>query len=490
MITRLNFLIKSSILFLFFFASSYYLYDNNYKYEFSSKIIVLFLYLIIFFSTTFSIYKAKTNDILPIFILTNVYFFLCYFLLFFFDQSSIFTQLSDLELIYALKILCYGYIAFILGYFINHNVIKKFYRKEFKFLNASSNEFFIIGSFCLFINLIVFEFFNINKYFSGLSQLRYVFIIIGISLLAEYLFICSKNKDSILKIFLSCALIFLSLFSFILNAALSYPFMIMFLIIIYYSYRAKKIYIYPLLIIATIFLFMHMGKYQYRNLIAQNNQKNILYKTKDIINSQIQTFFKQKNIKKYTKCDTGNDHTINCKIVVNYQLEKRIFHSMESLTIVTKLTPNDVPYWDGYSYLILKSKIIPRIFWKDKPNDRLGNEFGQRYNILSKEDKNLGIRRDDTTSWNMPFLNELYVNYGKKGVIYGMFVLGLIFSLIAKIFTISNHQNMEKSVSFFIFMPIFFLESHASLIFGALIQTYLVAMILLFILLKVLRKFN
>jgi hypothetical protein len=174
---------------------------------------------------------------------------------------------------------------------------------------------------------------------------------------------------------------------------------------------------------------------------------------------------------------------------VNYQLERRIFHSIESLAIVTKLTPNDVPYWDGYSYLILKSKIIPRIFWKEKPNDRLGNEFGQRYNVLTKENKDLGIKRDDSTSWNMPFLNELYVNYGKKGVIYGMFVLGLIFSLIAKIFTISNHQNMEKSVSFFIFVPIFFLESHASLIFGALIQTYLASIILLFILLKVLRKF-
>lgn len=489
MITRLNFLIKPSILFLFFFASSYYLYDNNYKYEFSTKIILLFLYLIIFFSIIFGIYKVKINDNLPIFILTNIYFFLCYLLLFFFDKSLIFNALSDLELIYALKIFGYGYIAFVLGYFINHNVVKNLYRKEFKFLNASSNEFFIIGSFCLFINLIVFELFDINKYFSGLSQLRYVFIIIGIGLLAEYLFIFSKNKDSILKIFLSCALIFLSLFSFILNAALSYPFMLMFLIIVYYSYRAKKIYIYPLLIIATIFLFMHMGKYNYRNLVAQNNQKNILYKIKDLISSQTQVFFKQDYVKKYNQCDTSNEDTVNCKTVVNYQLERRIFHSIESLAIVTKLTPNDVPYWDGYSYLILKSKIIPRIFWKEKPNDRLGNEFGQRYNVLTKENKDLGIKRDDSTSWNMPFLNELYANYGKKGVIYGMFVLGLIFSLVAKIFTISNHQNMEKSVSFFIFVPIFFLESHASLIFGALIQTYLVAMILLFILLKVLRKF-
>ena len=83
----------------------------------------------------------------------------------------------------------------------------------------------------------------------------------------------------------------------------------------------------------------------------------------------------------------------------------------------------------------------------------------------------------------------MYVNYGKKGVIYGMFVIGLIFSLVAKIFTITNHQNMEKSVSFFVFCPIFFLESHSSLIFGALIQSYISVMILLFILLKVLRKF-
>ena len=59
MITRLNFLIKSTILSLFVFASSYYLYDNNYKYEFSTKIILLFLYLIIFFSIIFGIYKVK-----------------------------------------------------------------------------------------------------------------------------------------------------------------------------------------------------------------------------------------------------------------------------------------------------------------------------------------------------------------------------------------------------------------------------------------------
>ena len=120
----------------------------------------------------------------------------------------------------------------------------------------------------------------------------------------------------------------------------------------------------------------------------------------------------------------------------------------------------------------------------------MGNEFGHRYTRLTPEIKKLRQKKDVTTSWNMPALNELYVNYGNKGVIYGMFIVGLIFNLIAKIFTVSSVKNIENPISFFIFVPIFFLESHASLIFGAVIQSYIFSMILSFILLKILRKLN
>ena len=99
--------------------------------------------------------------------------------------------------------------------------------------------------------------------------------------------------------------------------------------------------------------------------------------------------------------------------------------------MVTKYIPYHARHRNQY-HMFQTIKINPRIFWKDKPNDRLGNEFGQRYNVLTKENKDLGIKRDDSTSWNMPFLNELYANYGKKGVIYGMFVLGLIFPYLVQ----------------------------------------------------------
>ena len=110
----------------------------------------------------------------------------------------------------------------------------------------------------------------------------------------------------------------------------------------------------------------------------------------------------------------------------------------------------------------LVSKIIPRIFWKNKPSDELGNKFGHRYGELNLEDKN--------TSWNMPVLNEFYVNYGLWGVGIGMFLLGILFRFLSTSFSIIDNNNIEKIISFFILVPLFFLESHLSVLFGAVID--------------------
>ena len=240
-----------------------------------------------------------------------------------------------------------------------------------------------------------------------------------------------------------------------------------------------------------MFLFFHLGKYEFRSAVAINSQKTILYKIKDFINAQ--NFIIENKDKLETGVTCKRFHSkdgIDCKITRNPQLQRRIFHSIDSLLLVTLLSPETVPYWDGYTYNYLKSKIIPRILWKNKPQDRLGNEFGHRYNILTTENKERREKKDVSTSWNMPVLNELYVNYGNKGVFYGMLIIGLLYSFIAKIFAVSSLKNIENPIAFFVFVPIFFLESHASLVFGAVIQSYIFAMFSSFILLKILRKFN
>ena len=160
------------------------------------------------------------------------------------------------------------------------------------------------------------------------------------------------------------------------------------------------------------------------------------------------------------------------KILKDFNIN-RIFHSSESLRVVTKLSPEYIPYWEGYSYKILLTKLVPRIFWKNKPSDTLGNQFGHRYKIVNPGDYH--------TSWNMPVLNEFYVNFGIAGVSAGMFFLGLLFRLFARFFSVNNKNNYEMIIGLITIFPVFFLESHLSLLFGAVLQTFVFLFIFILI---------
>ena len=59
----------------------------------------------------------------------------------------------------------------------------------------------------------------------------------------------------------------------------------------------------------------------------------------------------------------------------------------------------------------------------------------------------------------MPVLNEFYVNFGKLGVIFGMFLIGFIFSLLTKLFTFKNNLNVESILSFYLLYPYSFRKS-------------------------------
>lgn len=225
-----------------------------------------------------------------------------------------------------------------------------------------------------------------------------------------------------------------------------------------------------------MFLYIHLGKYDYRLKTWSEAGRNLTFLDTSRIFLSTYFFDKSKDLK-LRNLIQRND---------NFRLERRIFHSYWSLLIVTKETPKQIPYWNGYSYKILTSKLVPRIFWKDKPSDTLGNDFGHRYNVLTKKSKD--TERDNNTSWNMPVLNEFYVNFGKIGVAFGMLLIGIFFGLIIRIFSKIKKNNIEYMISFYLFVPLFFLESHLSLLFGALIQSYIFLMILSYVLLFILRK--
>ena len=108
--------------------------------------------------------------------------------------------------------------------------------------------------------------------------------------------------------------------------------------------------------------------------------------------------------------------SISTKLVKSDKLElrrtlERVVHNYQSLIIINdqhEFTNFDTPalYLNGSTYKILLSKLIPRIFWKNKPSDTSGNEMGRYYNML--------IPSDLKTSWNFPVLNEFYGNFNLK----------------------------------------------------------------------------
>ncbi len=93
---------------------------------------------------------------------------------------------------------------------------------------------------------------------------------------------------------------------------------------------------------------------------------------------------------------------------------------------IVEATPARVPFWRGETYYPLLFKPIPRLLYPGKPIEMTGQTFGHRYGFLGKSDL--------MTSVNLPQLVELYVNFGKVGVILGAFIIGTLYRVVQHLF--------------------------------------------------------
>lgn len=141
------------------------------------------------------------------------------------------------------------------------------------------------------------------------------------------------------------------------------------------------------------------------------------------------------------------------------------------LSHVVETTPDQVPYWRGATYQTLFTGWIPRVFWKDKPEEVFGNEFGRRYNIIASEDKSNSI--------NIPWLTEMYANFGRIGVLLGMAFVGLFLGVLERFLNSPNRNLSERAVGATVLLPLFFQESNFTLMTGSLIPLLLCFWLLL-----------
>jgi len=153
---------------------------------------------------------------------------------------------------------------------------------------------------------------------------------------------------------------------------------------------------------------------------------------------------------------------------------QRVNHISELGACITK-TPGEIPYWWGHSFKPLSTAVFPRFLMPWKPEENMGQEYGHRYNFLHPSDTG--------TSFNLPMINELYINFGLIGIIAGMFLIGFVYRILYHILNYEGLSNSVAVIAAIVFMGLMNIESNVSLVFGNVIE-YVIVMYIIFLLLK------
>jgi hypothetical protein len=128
------------------------------------------------------------------------------------------------------------------------------------------------------------------------------------------------------------------------------------------------------------------------------------------------------------------------------------------LTYVIQETPDVVPYWNGETYSFLPYMLIPRIIWPDKPTQTLGFEFSHRYGTRDES--------DTSSSFNLPWIVELYANFGDAGALVGLGLIGVLFAALEAKFNNAAMAPVELIIGMTILHDLINHESNFSMTCG------------------------
>ncbi len=129
---------------------------------------------------------------------------------------------------------------------------------------------------------------------------------------------------------------------------------------------------------------------------------------------------------------------------------------------VMEKTPKLVPYWNGETYLPLFTSFIPRALWSDKPIEMVGNQFGHRYHYLDYNDK--------ITSINLPWIVEMYANFGILGVLIGMPLVGVFLAFLEQKLNSSKMEPLEVVMGAAVLFRLIYQESNFSVMVGSVVS--------------------
>jgi hypothetical protein len=443
--TKKNLIYCVYIVFIFFFILSLY----NFIFSIKNFFLINSILLIHCISFIHFIKNEDNNNYFPTLPLVSVFFFSTYTISFFISRKDFFYQGFDSDILTkSIFILAFGLSSLFIGYIISGKYFS-LRKKElfyFNFINIKEKIFILF----FFLILLFFTYYiNVNKFllsFTLLQQLKEPLTLFVLGLILSM--IIKKDVKSIFLYGLLILLLPIIFFIEISNGSVVFIFsVIVFLCAIYYI-LIRKIPVITILFVLLLGIFIHSIKYEIRDFIWHKNNLDSLDKIHITKNVILENLILNK-LKNNLSADINKD---------------RLFHSINSLNIVSKLTPDKVSFFEGESYKNIYTKFIPRFIWNKKPLDVQGNFWGHRYLVLNSEDK--------STSWNFPVLNEFYANFGFKGVFIGMFFLGFFIKFLTLKLWTKNISDIEMLVSSVILYNFFFLENNLSQILGKIVNQF------------------
>lgn len=133
--------------------------------------------------------------------------------------------------------------------------------------------------------------------------------------------------------------------------------------------------------------------------------------------------------------------------------------NVPTLAWVRAMSPRVIDHWNGYSYRTLLYSLVPRFLYPEKPTATIGNEFGRRYRLLDPY--------DSVTSYNLPWLVELYVNFGELAMLPGMLFFGILLARLTA--AIGSASDLGFAIGLSATHQLFAAESDFSVMWGNVI---------------------
>lgn len=444
-------------LIIFFLITNFFYLNSLYKNKIYSLNLAIFtiILILIIFSNLFFFFIKKELDYFPINFFFNLYILIT--TLFFFNNidyiykniySSLFHDLDfksyNLDLNNFIKfsenslfVLILTTLFFNLGFFLNIFFFKK---KNFNFFDQI-NEIKLIklNIFIIFIKIILF----ITNFFIGsyLNQLLNPTNLLIVSL--NFYLLIKFNK---FKLYYLLIILFIFFENLISTLALYNNIILLILCsTIFYSVK-KKI---SLILLIILSLWVLLGQ-SYKNIFR-------IY---------AKNFFSQKIIF-FDKAVSTNTNNLN-----NYGLRPIIIRGTEPVLSLIRiqeleLLSNKKIRKDTLG--ILKYSLIPRFLYNSKPKQEYGEWYTENFFNLYK----LNPAAKQTTTYNITWPIDFYLNQGLKGSIIISFFVGYLLSLIIFIFSRFSSNNIHFLLGVSVLSNLSIPDFNFSLMFSPILLQYL-----------------